>query len=133
VKYLLDTHAWIWAVLAQSSLSRRARTVLAGLGAEDRIGIASISLKEASWQLAQERIVITSATWEEWLREAAAAPQLDVLPLTVEIAIASEKFSRGFPRDPADRLIAATANVHGLTLVTRDRALLQSQEVRTLW
>ena len=49
------------------------------------------------------------------------------------IAIESERFSARFPSDPADRLIAATARVHDLTLLTQDRGLRASREVKTLW
>lgn len=38
-----------------------------------------------------------------------------------------------FPTDPANRLIAATARVHDLTLLTRDRVMRASRELKTLW
>jgi PIN domain nuclease of toxin-antitoxin system len=128
----MDTHAWIWAVLGDAKLGRRARAVLTSVPAGDRVGLASISLKEASWQLARGRIVV-SGSWEDWLRRAAAAPQVDVLPLTVDVAIESERLSPSFPPDPADRIIAATARVHGLTLLTVDHAIRSSKDVATLW
>jgi PIN domain nuclease of toxin-antitoxin system len=74
-----------------------------------------------------------TASWADWLRDASSLPSLDILPLTVEIAIESERFSSRFPDDPADRLIAATARVHDLTLLTRDRAMRASRELKTLW
>jgi PIN domain nuclease of toxin-antitoxin system len=39
----------------------------------------------------------------------------------------------GFPVDPADRIIAATARAHGLLLVTRDQRMLESPLLRTVW
>jgi len=135
VKYLLDTHAWVWAVLADRRLGSRARRALAGLGESERIGLAAISLKEAAWQLARGRIVLAedSASWSDWLREASSLPSLEILPLTVEVAIESERFSPVFPKDPADRLIAATARVHDLILLTGDRAMRASRELKTVW
>lgn len=56
-----------------------------------------------------------------------------ILPLTVEIAALATTFPAGFPRDPADRLIAATARVHALPLVTADRAIRDSPLVETVW
>jgi PIN domain nuclease of toxin-antitoxin system len=56
-----------------------------------------------------------------------------VLPLTVDVAIESEQLGDSFPPDPADRLIAATARVHDLTLITSDRSIRKSGAVRTLW
>jgi PIN domain nuclease of toxin-antitoxin system len=135
VKYLLDTHAWIWSVLDDSRLSRRARATLNAVPTQERIGIAAISLKEASWHLAHGRIVVDTrfGPWRLWLRTASASPQLEVLPLTVDVAIESEQLGDSFPADPADCLIAATARVHDLTLITSDRPVRKSGAVRTLW
>jgi PIN domain nuclease of toxin-antitoxin system len=135
MKYLLDTQAWIWSVLDHPRLSRRARAVLNALAHEDRVGLAAISLKEAAWHLARGRIVVDEdfGPWPLWLRTAAASPHLDVLPLTVDVAVESEQLGDAFPSDPADRLIAATARVHGLTVITSDTFIRKSRAVRTLW
>jgi PIN domain nuclease of toxin-antitoxin system len=135
VKYVLDTQAWIWSVLDHPRLSRRARTALGAVAAQERVGIAAISLKEAALHLAHGRIVAGEGfpSWPLWLRKAAQSPQLEVLPLTVDVAIESEQLGDSFPLDPADRLIAATARVHDLTLITSDRPIRKSGAVRTLW
>jgi PIN domain nuclease of toxin-antitoxin system len=135
VKYVLDTQAWVWSVLDDPRLSRRARAALAGATAHDRVGVAAISLKEAAWHLAHGRIDVApeAGPWPIWLRRAAALPELEVLPLTVDVAIESEHLGARFPADPADRLIAATARVHSLTLITSDKAIRKSSAVRTLW
>ncbi len=135
VKYLLDTHAWLWSVLDHPRLSRRARAALRGIPAQERVGLAAISVKEAAWHLARERVVIDESfgPWTLWLRAAASSPQLDVLPLTVDVAIESEQLGDSFPADPADCLIAATARVHDLTLITADAGIRKSGAVRTLW
>ena len=134
VRYLLDTHTWLWAVLGNSRLSAAARRALAPPGHE-RVGLAAISLKEAAWLFARGRVIVTEpgVSWSSWLREAATAAGLEILPLTVEVAIESEQLPNGFPSDPADRLIAATARVHDLTLVTADAALRGHGAIRTLW
>jgi len=51
----------------------------------------------------------------------------------VDVAIESEQLADSFPADPADCLIAATARVHDLTLITSDKGIRQSGAVRTLW
>ncbi len=135
MKYVLDTQAWLWAVLDHPRLSRRARAALRAVPAPERVGIAAISLKEAAWHLAHGRVVVGEGfgRWPLWLRTAAASPHLEVLPLTVDVAIESEQLGDAFPSDPADRLIAATARVHDLTLITSDRPIRRSGAVRTLW
>ena len=134
VRYLLDTHAWLWAVLGHARLSLAARRALAA-AEHERVGLAAISLKEAAWLLAREHVIVTKpgVSWSSWLREAATSAGLEVLPLTVEVAIESEQFPQNFPSDPADRLIAATARIYDLTLLTADSALRGQHGLRTLW
>ena len=135
MKYLLDTHAWLWAVLGDARLAARARRAIAAATDRSRIGLAAISLKEAAWLLAHGRVVVSEAgrSWPDWLRDAASAPGLEVLPMTVEVAIGWEQLPEAFPKDPADRMIVATARLHGLTLITADGALRKHAEVPTLW
>jgi PIN domain nuclease of toxin-antitoxin system len=135
VRYILDTQAWLWSVLGHPRLSRRARAALAGASPEARLGIAAVSLKEAAWHLTRGRIVVSEAfgPWPLWLRTAAGSPLVEILPLTVDVAIESEQLGDAFPPDPADRLIAATARVHDLTLITSDGPIRKSGVVRTLW
>jgi PIN domain nuclease of toxin-antitoxin system len=99
------------------------------------MGLAAISVKEAAWHLSRGRIAIAAEAgpWPIWLRRAASLPELDLLPLSEDVAIESEHLGDRFPSDPADRLIAATARIHGLTLVTSDAAIRKSGKVRTLW
>jgi PIN domain nuclease of toxin-antitoxin system len=56
-----------------------------------------------------------------------------VLPVTPEIAEISTAFSPEFPRDPADRLIAATALAHHIPLITSDTRIRKSGEVPCIW
>jgi len=56
-----------------------------------------------------------------------------VMPLTSAIAAAAARLPEGFPRDPFDRMIAATAIVHGAPLVTADGAIRRSGAVVTVW
>ncbi len=56
-----------------------------------------------------------------------------VLPVTAEIAEQSVRFSSAYPNDPADRLIGATAVVHGMKLVTIDMKIRATKEVDCIW
>ena len=135
MKYLLDTQAWIWSVLDHPRLSRRARVALGTVSAQERIGLAAISLKEAAWHLPRGRIAVNEdfGPWTLWLRRAASSPHIEILPLSVDVAVELEQLGSPFPLDPADCLIAATARVHDLTLITSDVAIRKSRAVRTLW
>jgi PIN domain nuclease of toxin-antitoxin system len=64
---------------------------------------------------------------DEFFRNLQSNPVFRVLPLTYEIAL--EIASLGALRDPADRIIAATARVHRLPLVTSDQRIIESRLV----
>jgi PIN domain nuclease of toxin-antitoxin system len=56
-----------------------------------------------------------------------------VLPITGTIAERSILFTGVFPNDPTDRLIGATAVVHGIKLITKDRKIRKSNQVDCIW
>ncbi len=56
-----------------------------------------------------------------------------VLPITGSIAERSVQFSDNFPKDPTDRIIGATALIHGMRLVTKDKKIRASKEVDCIW
>ena len=59
--------------------------------------------------------------------------QCAIFPMNAEVAAQSVSFSAAFPKDPSDRVISATALVHGLSLVTKDSLIRKSGEVPTIW
>ena len=62
---------------------------------------------------------------ERFLEEGTRDSGLQLLPLTVQILIESTRLPGEIHRDPADRILVATAREHGMTLVTRDKPLLK--------
>jgi len=61
----------------------------------------------------------------DWAKEALAMPGLSLLDLSPEVAVESSRLPGQFHGDPADRIIVATARVHGLLLVTQDLKILE--------
>jgi PIN domain nuclease of toxin-antitoxin system len=125
---VLDTHAWIWWASAPGRLGRRGR---AALEAADRIGVPSVCCFEVAAASARGRISLDRAVLE-WLEQALSLPRAELLPLTPAVAVRATQLA-GFQGDPADRLIVATAILHGATLVTKDRNIRVSASVATLW
>lgn len=58
---------------------------------------------------------------------------VDIKPITNEIAIMTAELPWEFPNDPADRIIAATARAEGLPLVTADQRILDCPLLKTIW
>lgn len=127
---VLDTHVLVWARAEQRRLSTAARRAISGARAQGGVAVAAITLYEAArlFTLGYLRPVGTVGQAVNDLLDG-----VTVFPLTVEIAALAADFPREFPRDPADRLIAATARVHALPLVTADREIRQSPLVESIW
>ncbi|MGH7099279.1 MAG: type II toxin-antitoxin system VapC family toxin [Stellaceae bacterium] len=120
---LLDTHIWIWFMLASGELAEGARGMINRAAAAGRLRIAAISLWEAALLAARDRISLGQPL-TQWIEGAVSAPGLSVEPLLPRIAIESCCLPDAFHRDPADRMIVATARVTGAALMTRDRRIL---------
>jgi PIN domain nuclease of toxin-antitoxin system len=125
LKLLLDTHIWLWAIHDPRKLGKRLLRELRNK--ENELWLSPISTWEALTLHTKGRVNLGNDL-EDWLRRATAGTR--EAPLTHEIALAA----RDLPlhQDPADRLLAATALVLDLILVTADRRLLGLGEIRTL-
>ncbi len=124
MKLLLDTHIWLWALLEPERLSPVVRAALAS--PENELWLSPISVWEAML-LAERGRVRVGTTPTEWVERMVRALPRREAALTHDIAVASRQLMLAH-EDPADRFLAATAQVLGLTLVTADARLLGSTE-----
>lgn len=129
---LLDTHVLIWAAIEPNRLSRTAAAALRRAKASDGLAIASISLWEAASLFARRRIEAYS-TVEASVQQVLDAVGVVVKPLTLEVAVLATQFAEDYSRDPADRIIGATARAEGLALVTRNEGIRRSPLLKTIW
>jgi PIN domain nuclease of toxin-antitoxin system len=124
---VVDTHAWLWWAAERHKLSRVALAALAGA---ESVAIASITLWEIA-MLAEKKRLTLDRDVLGWLQETIINTRAEILPLTPTIAVQATSIAP--LRDPADRLIAATALTHGVALVTKDERIRQSGVVTTIW
>lgn len=124
MKLLLDTHIWIWALLDPDRLSPTVRAALQS--PDNELWLSPISVWEALL-LAERGRVSVDASPVEWVEQMVRKLPRREAALTYDIAVASRQL-RLSHQDPADRFLAATARVLGLTLVTSDQRLLDSTE-----
>jgi PIN domain nuclease of toxin-antitoxin system len=74
----------------------------------------------------------TEVELEHWLAVASSPATVDLARVTPAVAAEVARLPSGFHRDPADRLIVATARVRKLRVLTRDRMITQARVV-PLW
>jgi PIN domain nuclease of toxin-antitoxin system len=120
---LLDTHAAIWLFedlpLAQSATD----AITAAYHDNTALLVSPITAWEVGQLVSRNRIDLM-ATPERWFRGILATPGMQLAQLSPDILIASSFLPGKPPRDPADRIMLATARDLGATLITRDRVLL---------
>lgn len=128
---LLDTHVWLWWLLGSDQLPKKERDELDHLAARGALRVAAVSLWETQMLHAKGRLSL-NRPFDIWIRDAAAANVVQILPLDVEVVIALDGLPASFHGDPADRLIVSTSRAHKIPLATHDAAIRKSR-VTTLW
>ena len=126
MKLLLDTHIWIWSLAEPKQLSRRVQHELKDQNNE--LWLSPVSTWEVLLLHAKGRIQLHGNA-RDWVTRATA--HMREAPLTHEIVAAAQELPLAH-QDPADRFLAATAGVLGLTLVTADHRLLGLGTISTL-
>jgi PIN domain nuclease of toxin-antitoxin system len=132
MKYVIDTHVWIWWNMHPQKLSAKVRSLLSTPSRYEELLLSAISPWEFSKLLEKERIGI-SCNPEEWIAEALDMPKLRLVPLTPAIAYRSTSLPQPFNDDPADQIIVATAREENATILTKDKTIQKYEHVRTYW
>ena len=125
---LLDTHAWVWSFAQDDLLSTPARDAIAGA---DAVHVSPISFFEIGQK-------VRIGKWPEMESRVDQLP--DILeeqggltaPMTPRICLVASLWDWAH-RDPFDRLIAATAQVSNMALVSRDPVFADTAGFRVIW
>ena len=128
---LVDTHVVVWLAFDQKQISNKARAAIdkaRDLG--DGLAISDITLLEVGTLAIRGRVHLRISL-ESFLQEIEA--RFVVFPITGRACARAMSFPTTYPKDPADRLIGATALVEGLSLITADREIRRSKLVPTIW
>jgi PIN domain nuclease of toxin-antitoxin system len=129
---LADTHTALWSLFEPAKLSAAALPALnATQAAGDRILVSTITLIEVQYLVEKGRISPAMLAGL-WATIADPNEPLATVPLTDDVARTLEKIPRGIVPDMPDRISAATAMLHKLTLVTAD-VKLQAAPIATVW
>jgi PIN domain nuclease of toxin-antitoxin system len=128
---LLDTHVVVWLAFDQSQLSRNAKAAINDARQNgDGLAISDITLLELTTLSRKARIRL-DISLESFLHEVEA--RFIVLPISGRACVRALALPATYPKDPADRMIGATAIVEGMSLLTADREIRRSRALRTIW
>lgn len=128
---LVDTHVLVWLVLDAERVSAKARSAISeARKSANGLAISGISLLELATLASKGRIQLNTSL-ESFLQEIES--RFIVLPISGRVCARAMALPATYPKDPADRIIGATALVEGLSLVTADREIRRSRALQTIW
>lgn len=126
---LLDTHAWIWWIDQDRRLGASVIAALDALPREERPYLSDISLWEVATLIERGRLSL-DIPLAEWLDAAAHPRSVRIVPISTAIAAAVAELPASFHRDPADRIIVATARVLDAPILTHDKRITRARLVK---
>ena len=132
MKYLLDTHTWVWWHMNPQKLSQKVKRLVGNMDGYEEMLLSAISPWEFSKLLEKKRIGI-SCDPEDWIHSALEMPKFRLVPLSPVLAYRSTVLPQPFHSDPADQIIVATAREENATILTKDEKILTYKNARSLW
>lgn len=129
---VVDTHVVVWDALKPEKLSRRAKKAIAEANEGDGIIFCDISLWEIAMLIYKGRILV-DIDYLQFIKLVFQSNNYILRSISPEIAELSTQLFQNTNKDPADRIIAATAIFNNLELITYDKSMRQSRKVRTIW
>lgn len=122
-KLLLDTHVWIWLMLGDERLNLSFRHAVEQDKEKELILVSAISVWELGMLVERKRIELEMDCLD-WVEQAFASSNINLIPLTPRIAIQSTRLPETPHGDPADRILIATAHEYNAILITHDQKIL---------
>jgi PIN domain nuclease of toxin-antitoxin system len=129
---VLDTHAVVWWVEGKG-LSKKAQTTIDREMKQDgEIVISAMSAWEITLLVKKERLRLAMDVGS-WFDKIGQISRVRFAPIDRQIAMAAAVLPGDFHKDPADRMIVATARSLSAPLVTKDEQIRQYAHVKTIW
>ena len=128
---LLDTNVVLWLAFEPEKISSTANAAIRQARQNgEGLAISSITLLELA-TLASKKRFRFNLSLESFLQH--VEEHFFVLAITGRACARIPVLPASYPKDPADRIIGATALTEGLVLVTADREIRRSRALRTIW
>lgn len=132
MKYMLDTHTWIWWHMNPQKLSLKVKRIIGNTNKYDEILLSAISPWEFCKLIEKKKMGI-SCDPEDWIKRALDMPKFRLVPLSPVLAYRSTTLPQPFHSDPADQIIVAASREENAIILTIDERIRNYQYVQSLW
>ena len=118
MRYLLDTHSFLWAIFSPAKLSRPVRKTIKNR--ENEVAVSVVTFWEVSLKYALGKLDLIKVQPED-LPDVAEDTGMDIIQLTPQEAASFHNLPKLAHKDPFDRLIIWQAIQRKMTLISKDR------------
>lgn len=129
---VLDTHILIWWIDKPEKLSPNAQKIIEKATNKQEAIVSSISTWEIYLLMKRGKLEL-SQDIDIWIHNIEKLPYIQFLPVDNTIAAKSVYLPEPLHKDPADRIIIATALIQGATIITSDHKILKYPHVQSIW
>ncbi len=129
---VLDTNALIWWICNSKKLSKKAKKAIDESKKEESMYISTMSVLEILSLIKKNKLELNTLA-DNWLEKIQDLSYVHFVPIDNKVAVLSTNLTDFSHKDPADRIIIATALHLGAKLVTSDKKILSYSNVQTVW
>lgn len=129
---VLDTHVLLWWLSSPEKLSKKASKAISEAIRQQEILISSISVLEVYMLVKKGKLELDTLP-DSWLQNVESLPFVRFIPVDNQIAAQSVALPELSHKDPADRIIIATALNTRAKLITADKGILKYPHVQSIW
>lgn len=131
-RVVLDTHTFVWWISTPELLSGAARKAIDAAAGGSVMYVSAISVWEIALLANRGRLRLTLEV-ADWIARCEGLPFLNFVPVDNLVALKANELADYANRDPADRMIIATALLLNATVITKDTGILAYRHVRSRW
>ena len=128
MRFLIDTHCWLWAFLATARLNDAAKALLND--SENTAFFSAVSAAEIGIKVGIDKLHLPRPA-KEYVVSGTEDAGMKMLPLHIHHALRVAELPLHH-RDPFDRLLIAQAQAEGLPLMTADSNIAK-YDVKIIW
>ena len=128
MKYLLDTHAFLWFVTDDNRLSSKAKSIIQN--SNNEIYFSAASAWEISIKAKLGRLKL-GGDLESFIIEQLTENSFGPLAIKVSHSLYTEKLPQ-IHKDPFDRIMISQSKVENMVMITMDKEI-REYKVSTVW